>query len=264
MRNFNSDGTSKLRNRGKGICRTEMIHTRGGKVASRSYSHNSIPMSTPLHIYALNNHSRDWLVDAVPTIIQRLIPVGMALGKSTLLKIRRNSSPFCPMDILEARPEDWDGKSLSMAAHHSEDGVVLVRPIRSPLQDNPQVSNNGSSQSRSRESGPKQEAEACSPIDEGKTICPHKLPFFSLKEEAPISLPGEDMIPQYYGMVVQSGETEWRCQDPASGCDGCYLLKICRSQGASSDGVCGSMHYSLLKVCKGQSMNEQLLESWLV
>jgi hypothetical protein len=95
----NSDGfyTFKYRQRSN--------PNRGGKIVRKSYSHNSVPVSAPLHTYSLNHRSRDWLVDAVPTIIQRLVPIGLAVGRSTLLKIRRSSSPFCTMDILEARPE---------------------------------------------------------------------------------------------------------------------------------------------------------------
>jgi len=264
----NHDGTSILRNKNQAVCWQRSNPNRGGKIVRKSYSHNSVPVSAPLHTYSLNHRSRDWLVDAVPTIIQRLVPIGLAVGRSTLLKIRRSSSPFCTMDILEARPEEWDGKSLSMAATQSGDGVVLVRPICSPIQHTRTVSHSDSPPCNSKDSQPEEALSCSTSFDVGHSpLSTHLLPHLCRKPAEPSSLlsPGEDLNPQYYGMVVQSGvHSDERCLDPTHCTDGCYLLKVCRSGGASTDGICACMHYSLLKVCKGQSLNEQLLESWLI
>lgn len=62
----------------------------------------------------------------------------------------------------------------------------------------------------------------------------------------------------YYGLVVQ-------CRDPEDSLQGCYLLKTMQSKQhhGSSSGCCCT-HYSLNRVCKGPSLQQQFQEAWLV
>lgn len=47
-----------------------------------------------------------------------------------------------------------------------------------------------------------------------------------------------------------------------SDAEGCYVLKTVRSRAAASDCTC--LHYSLIRVCKGEPLAAQLAASWLV
>lgn len=57
---------------------------------------------------------------------------------------------------------------------------------------------------------------------------------------------------QYYGLVSQSGGQEQS--------DGCYLIKTVRQLESTG---CHCMHYSLMRVCQGVSLQRQALEYWL-
>lgn len=59
---------------------------------------------------------------------------------------------------------------------------------------------------------------------------------------------------RYFGMVVQS-----RVQ---SSVEGCYLLKTVQNRAKA--GGCHCTHYSLTRVCRGESLHQQLQNSWLV
>lgn len=63
----------------------------------------------------------------------------------------------------------------------------------------------------------------------------------------------------YWGVVVQSKRH--------TGAEGCYLLRAMRQvcpPVASDDHGCTCTHYSLTKVCKGEDMERQFIDSWLV
>jgi hypothetical protein len=63
----------------------------------------------------------------------------------------------------------------------------------------------------------------------------------------------------YWGVVVQSKHH--------TGAEGCYLLRAVRQvcpPVASDDHGCTCTHYSLTKVCKGEHMERQFIDSWLV
>lgn len=59
---------------------------------------------------------------------------------------------------------------------------------------------------------------------------------------------------RFWGLVVRA----WNHDDPV---EGCYLLKT--SQNTDLTG-CTCIHYSLTKVKQGESLYEQLVQSWLV
>lgn len=46
-----------------------------------------------------------------------------------------------------------------------------------------------------------------------------------------------------------------------SDAEGCYVLKTVRSRAAVSDCTC--LHFSLIRVCKGEPLAAQLASSWL-
>jgi hypothetical protein len=63
----------------------------------------------------------------------------------------------------------------------------------------------------------------------------------------------------YWGVVVQSKHH--------TGAEGCYLLRAVRQvcpPVANNDHGCTCTHYSLTKVCKGEHMERQFIDSWLV
>lgn len=63
----------------------------------------------------------------------------------------------------------------------------------------------------------------------------------------------------YWGVVVQSKHH--------TGAEGCYLLRAVRQvcpPVESDDHGCTCTHYSLTKVCKGEHMERQFIDSWLV
>lgn len=61
----------------------------------------------------------------------------------------------------------------------------------------------------------------------------------------------------YWGLVVQSAPGR-----RATGAEGCYLLKAVRS--ASAAGGCSCTHFSLTRVCRGDHLEHQFVQSWLV
>jgi len=63
----------------------------------------------------------------------------------------------------------------------------------------------------------------------------------------------------YWGVVVQSKHH--------TGVEGCYLLRAVRQISppvSSNDHGCSCTHYSLTTVCKGEHMERQFIDSWLV
>jgi hypothetical protein len=64
----------------------------------------------------------------------------------------------------------------------------------------------------------------------------------------------------YWGVVVQSKHH--------TGAEGCYLLRavrqVCPPVASEDLHGCSCTHYSLTKVCKGEHMERQFIESWLV
>lgn len=59
----------------------------------------------------------------------------------------------------------------------------------------------------------------------------------------------------YWGVVVQSRRH--------TGAEGCYLLKAVRPAPAYPGG-CSCTHYSLTRVCEGENLERQFVQSWLV
>lgn len=59
----------------------------------------------------------------------------------------------------------------------------------------------------------------------------------------------------YYGLVVQCRAT--------SRLTGCYLLKTVRATHGSAGEGCHCTHFALTKVCQGQPLAQQLMQSWL-
>lgn len=63
----------------------------------------------------------------------------------------------------------------------------------------------------------------------------------------------------YWGVVVQSRHH--------TGTEGCYLLRAVRQicpPGPQEDHACSCTHYSLTKVCRGENVERQFVNSWLV
>jgi hypothetical protein len=56
---------------------------------------------------------------------------------------------------------------------------------------------------------------------------------------------------RYFGLVSQSRS--------AGGSDGCYLVKTVRQRNAVA---CNCMHYSLMRVCHGTALTEQVMSFW--
>jgi len=59
----------------------------------------------------------------------------------------------------------------------------------------------------------------------------------------------------YWGVVVQSRQH--------TGAEGCYLLKAVRTVPSSGSG-CTCTHFSLTRVCQGERLERQFVQSWLV
>lgn len=77
------------------------------------------------------------------------------------------------------------------------------------------------------------------------------LPTAGAPSRAPLS--------GYWGVVVQSRHH--------TGTEGCYLLRAVRQicpPGPESDHACSCTHYSLTKVCRGENVERQFVNSWLV
>eukprot|EP00878_Enallax_costatus_P006505 GHUV01006820.1.p1 GENE.GHUV01006820.1~~GHUV01006820.1.p1 ORF type:complete len:217 (+),score=71.44 GHUV01006820.1:261-911(+) len=69
---------------------------------------------------------------------------------------------------------------------------------------------------------------------------------------------GTDSTLSYYGLVVKTTNAA----DPLQGC---YLLKTMQvKQQAGTVGGCHCTHYSLTRVCKGPSLQQQYQAAWLV
>lgn len=67
-----------------------------------------------------------------------------------------------------------------------------------------------------------------------------------------------DSVLAYYGLVVQT-------RNAADPLQGCYLLKTMQvKQQSGSVGGCHCTHYSLTRVCKGPSLQQQYQAAWLV
>jgi hypothetical protein len=62
------------------------------------------------------------------------------------------------------------------------------------------------------------------------------------------ALHGDALEVQYYGCVTKGGPE-----------DGCFLLKTTRQQQKTT---CHCMHFSLMRVCSGKALSEQMLQFW--
>lgn len=80
-------------------------------------------------------------------------------------------------------------------------------------------------------------------------------------ERAALSVMEQHEVPSssfsgYWGVVVQS-------RHHTLGVEGCYLLKAIRTVG-KVPGECSCTHFSLTRVCQGENLEKQFVESWLV
>jgi len=67
---------------------------------------------------------------------------------------------------------------------------------------------------------------------------------------------GAASVKGYWGVVVQS-------KHHGTGSEGCYLLKAVKNVPNSSTG-CTCTHFSLTRVCQGEHLERQFVQSWLV
>lgn len=70
----------------------------------------------------------------------------------------------------------------------------------------------------------------------------------SIDQDYMSGLHGEDLQVQYYGCVTKGGPQ-----------DGCFLIKTTRQQQKTS---CRCMHFSLMRVCSGKALSEQISQFW--
>lgn len=73
-------------------------------------------------------------------------------------------------------------------------------------------------------------------------------PEHSIDQEYMAGLRGDELQVQYYGCVTKGGPE-----------DGCYLIKTTRQQQKTS---CHCMHFSLMRVCSGKALGEQISQFW--
>lgn len=101
-------------------------------------------------------------------------------------------------------------------------------------------------------------ARAMSPVVHGsvgdccaddETSGPHDItPEHSIDQLYMSGLHGDDLEVQYYGCLTRGGPE-----------DGCYLIKTTRQQQKTS---CHCMHFSLIRVCAGKGLREQVAQFW--
>ena len=91
---------------------------------------------------------------------------------------------------------------------------------------------------------------AMTPAVRGASVKVKALNTSGIASPAPLS--------GYWGVIVQSKQN--------SGAEGCYLLRAVRQvcPPTGDDHGCSCTHYSLTKVCKGEHMERQFIDSWLV
>ena len=90
--------------------------------------------------------------------------------------------------------------------------------------------------------------DCCDPEDD-ETACDHlSSPEHSIDQEYMSGLRGDDLQVQYYGCVTKGGPE-----------DGCYLIKTTRQQQKTS---CHCMHFSLMRVCSGNALGDQISQFW--
>lgn len=82
----------------------------------------------------------------------------------------------------------------------------------------------------------------------------------ALPSEGPSGAAAAAPLSGYWGVVVQAAAGQ------ATGAEGCYLLKAVREVSAPGGGApgCSCTHYSLTRVCQGEHMEHQFVNSWLV
>lgn len=91
--------------------------------------------------------------------------------------------------------------------------------------------------------------DCCEDDEDEASEAHHISPEHSIDQEYMSGLHGENLQVQYYGCVTK-GSPE----------DGCYLIKTTRQQQKTS---CHCMHFSLMRVCSGKALGEQMSRFWV-
>lgn len=207
-----------------------------------------------------------WFEAMVQMVVKELDGTPFLLRVSTQGQLRLSYVPLSPEEVALG----WDQiQQRHLVTSSADDAVILVHPVPSA-----------------------QQPCAVSAVNQGQTCsgCPHTQPGADSREQQEL-LHGKfgdccsdghsshghtsshhhkyssssnsrsrsaDSVLSYYGLVVQTSNAA----DPLQGC---YLLKTMQvKQQSGSAGGCHCTHYSLTRVCKGPSLQQQYQAAWLV
>jgi hypothetical protein len=205
--------------------------------------------------------SHMWFEAMVQMVVKQLNGTPFLLRARSQGQLRLSYVPLNPEELAKG----WDHiQQRHLATSSADDAVILVHPVPSDQQPCAvQVVNQGQACNGCPHTQPGAETlqqqellhgkfgDCCSEHSDTSTH-QHKHSNGKSRDE------GKDSVLAYYGLVVQTSNAA----DPLQGC---YLLKTMQvKQQSGSAGGCHCTHYSLTRVCKGPSLQQQYQAAWLV